>query len=81
MSSRSDMSYSQETPSSWSAFRDDKDEENVVDQMYEAANQMGEDMPIGLGGTFEYRGVEKRVRGREEMEGADQSGRGDEWGD
>ncbi|PQQ19306.1 hypothetical protein Pyn_07078 [Prunus yedoensis var. nudiflora] len=64
MSSRLDMSDSQETPSSGSAFRDDKDEEDVVDQMYEAADQMGEDMPIGLGGTFEYRGVERSVRVR-----------------
>ncbi|PQP94148.1 hypothetical protein Pyn_16103 [Prunus yedoensis var. nudiflora] len=71
MSNRSDMFDSQETPSSGSAFRDDREDKDVVDQMYEEADQMGEDMPIGMCGTFEYRGTGGRVRGREEMKGAD----------
>lgn len=62
MSSRSDMSDSQETPSSGSAFRDDREDEDVVEQMYDATDQMGEGMPIGLGGNFEYRGARRRVR-------------------
>lgn len=63
MSSRSDMSNSQNTTSSGSAFRDDRDDVDVVDQMYDAADRMGEDMTIGLGGNFEYRGVGGGVEG------------------
>ncbi|KAH0988079.1 hypothetical protein GBA52_015256 [Prunus armeniaca] len=48
--------------------------------MYEAAEQMGEDMPIGLRGNFEYRGARERVR-FEKMEGTDQSGEGNDRGD
>ncbi|PQM42211.1 hypothetical protein Pyn_23039 [Prunus yedoensis var. nudiflora] len=71
------MSDSQETPSSGSAFRDDREDEDVVDQMYDAADQMGEDMPIGLGGNFEYRGVVGEARG-EKLGGAE---RGEEVGE
>lgn len=38
MSSRSDMSDSQDTTSSRSAFRDDRDDVEVVDQMYDVAD-------------------------------------------
>ncbi|KAI5343375.1 hypothetical protein L3X38_011251 [Prunus dulcis] len=34
---------------------------------------MGEDMPIGLGGSFEYQGAIRRIKGGE-AEGTDQSG-------
>ncbi|KAH0983478.1 hypothetical protein GBA52_010655 [Prunus armeniaca] len=54
MSSQSDMSNSQEMPSNGSTFRDDGEDEDVVAQMYEATDQMGEEMLIGLGGNFEY---------------------------
>lgn len=48
------MSDSQNTGSSGSAFRDDdRDNVEVVDQMCDATEQMGEEMPVGLGG-FEY---------------------------
>lgn len=59
------MFDSQETPSSGSVFRNDKDDENVMDQMYEAADQMGKGMRIGLGGNFEYPGVRSDGRGEE----------------
>ncbi|PQQ04887.1 hypothetical protein Pyn_24996 [Prunus yedoensis var. nudiflora] len=71
------MSDSQETQSSGSTFRDDRDDVDVVDKMYDATDQMGEDMPIGLGGNFEYRGVRGGVRG-EEVRGAK---RGEEGGE
>ncbi|CAL9004779.1 unnamed protein product [Prunus brigantina] len=61
MSSQSNVSDSQETPSSWSAFRDEREDDDVVEQMHEAAEQMGEGMPVGLGGEFEYRGGERRT--------------------
>ncbi|CAL2256563.1 unnamed protein product [Prunus armeniaca] len=80
MLSRLDMSDSQDTVSSGSAFRDDEGDKEVVEEMYEAAEQMGEDMPIGLRGNFEYRGAKERVR-FEEMEGIDQSGEGNDRGD
>ncbi|KAI5339026.1 hypothetical protein L3X38_018298 [Prunus dulcis] len=67
------MSDSQETPSSWSAFRDDREDEDVVEQMYDVTDQMGEGMSIGLGGNFEYRWVSRRV-------GCNQSGEGDGLG-
>ncbi|KAH0981231.1 hypothetical protein GBA52_008408 [Prunus armeniaca] len=73
MSSRSDMSDLQDTTSSGSTFRDDRDDVEVVDQMSDTTNQMGEDMPIGLGGSFEYQGAIRRVRGGE-AEGTDKSG-------
>ncbi|CAL9005374.1 unnamed protein product [Prunus brigantina] len=41
--------------------------------MYDTTNQIGEDMPIGLGGSFEYQGAIRRVRGGE-AEGTDHSG-------
>lgn len=44
--------------------------EEVVQEMYEVAEQMGKDMPIGLRGNFEYRGARERVR-FEETEGTD----------
>ncbi|KAI5349445.1 PREDICTED: CISIN_1g0418261mg [Prunus dulcis] len=44
MSSRSDLSDSQEKPSSGSAFRDDREDEEVVERMFEAADQMGGDI-------------------------------------
>lgn len=65
MSSRLEMFDSQETSSSGSVSRNDKDDENVMDQMYEAADQMGEGMRIGLGGNFEYPGVRSDGRGEE----------------
>lgn len=70
MSNRSDMSDSQDTVSSASAFRDDEGDKEVIKEMYEAAEQMGEDMPIGLRGNFEYRGARERIR-FEEAEGTD----------
>lgn len=57
MSSRSDMSDSQDRASNGSAFRDNRDDVDVVDQMYDTADQMGEDMPIGLDRNFEYRRI------------------------
>lgn len=50
----------------------------MVEQMYEAVDQMGEDMPIGLGGRFEYRRVGEGNRGEvstaeQEVGTADQS--------
>ncbi|CAL8157673.1 unnamed protein product [Prunus armeniaca] len=36
---------------------------------------MGEDMPIGLGGNFEYRGTRRGMKS-EEVEGTDESGEG-----
>ncbi|VVA24585.1 PREDICTED: LOC110745087 [Prunus dulcis] len=44
------------------AVRDDEGDKEVVEEMYEAAEQMGEDMPIGLRGSFEYRGARDRIR-------------------
>ncbi|CAL2270114.1 unnamed protein product [Prunus armeniaca] len=57
-----------QTPSNGSAFRDDGEDEDVVDedvvnQMYEAVDQMGEDMPIDLGRNFEDRGGGGAKRG------------------
>ncbi|CAL2242452.1 unnamed protein product [Prunus armeniaca] len=71
MSSRSDLSNLQETPSSRSAFRDDREDEGVVEQMFEAADQMGEDMPVGLGerGRGCGRGELRWVRGRRDEHG------------
>ncbi|CAL9023457.1 unnamed protein product, partial [Prunus brigantina] len=57
------MFDSQETPSSGSVSGNDKDDENVMDQIYEAADQMGEGMRIGLGGNFVYQGVRSGRRG------------------
>ncbi|CAL2264855.1 unnamed protein product [Prunus armeniaca] len=71
------MSDSQDTSSSGSAFRGDDRDADVVDEMYEVAKQIGEDMLVGLGGNFEYR----RARGRaesEEVESAEQSGENSE---
>lgn len=48
------MSDSQKTGSSGSAFRDDEDKTTVVERMYEVADQIGDDMQIGLGGNFDY---------------------------
>ncbi|KAI5313486.1 hypothetical protein L3X38_042662 [Prunus dulcis] len=61
------MFNSQDRASNGLAFRDDRDDADVVDQMYDTADQMGEDMPIGLGKNFEYRGI------RVELEQADLS--------
>lgn len=74
------MLDSQETPSSRSAFRDDREDEDLVEQMYDAADQMSEGMPLGLDGSFEYRGGWRRVD-RERVEHTDQSGEDDEPGD
>lgn len=41
MSSRSDISNSQDTASSGSAFRDDVDDLDVVNEMCDATDQMG----------------------------------------
>ncbi|CAL8162189.1 unnamed protein product [Prunus armeniaca] len=71
MSSRSDLSDSQEMPSSKSAFRDDMKDEEVVEQMFEAADQIGEDMPIRLGRNFEYREVVEKGGEEESREGRD----------
>ncbi|KAI5321566.1 hypothetical protein L3X38_030637 [Prunus dulcis] len=80
MSSRSEVSDSQNTGSSGSSFRDDdRDDVEVVDQMCDATDQMGEEMPVGLGG-FEYRGCSRRNRS-EEAEGTDQSGKGSDPGE
>ncbi|KAH0979901.1 hypothetical protein GBA52_007078 [Prunus armeniaca] len=71
MSSRSDLSNLQETPSSRSAFRDDREDEGVLEQMFEAADQMGEDMPVGLGerGRGCGRGKLRWVRWRRDEHG------------
>lgn len=71
------MSDLQDTSSSGSTFRGDEKDIDMVDEMYEVPKQMGEDMPVGLGGNFEY----SRARGRaesEEVESAEQSNEGDE---
>ncbi|KAI5324283.1 hypothetical protein L3X38_033356 [Prunus dulcis] len=78
--SRSNMSDSQDMSSIGPAFRGDEKDIDMVDEMYEAAKQMGEDMPVGLGGNFEY----SRARGRaesEEVESAEQSNEGNEQED
>ncbi|VVA40453.1 PREDICTED: CISIN_1g0418261mg [Prunus dulcis] len=62
--SRSDMSDSQDISSTRPVFMDDEKDIDMVDEMYEAAKQMGKDMPVGLGGNFEY----SRARGRAESE-------------
>ncbi|XP_021824477.1 uncharacterized protein LOC110765618 [Prunus avium] len=69
MPSRSDMSDSQETQSRGSPFRRGREDE-VVEQMYEAADKMGEEMLTGFDGNFEYR----RVGG----DGPDDIGRAEE---
>lgn len=51
MSSRSDMSDWQEMTSSGSTFRNNENVD-VVEQMYDATEQMGNDMPVGLGGIL-----------------------------
>ncbi|PQQ11221.1 hypothetical protein Pyn_18892 [Prunus yedoensis var. nudiflora] len=61
-----------QTASNGSTFRNDREDDNVVEQMYQAADQMGEDMPIGLGGSFEYQGVGGAERG--EVGTTDQGG-------
>ncbi|PQQ04127.1 hypothetical protein Pyn_41189 [Prunus yedoensis var. nudiflora] len=63
MLSRSDMGVLQETLSSGSCFRGDRSDTEVVEEMYETAEQMGEDMPINLGGNFSGGGDEKGDQG------------------
>lgn len=48
--------------------------------MFDAADQRGEEMPVGLSGNFEYRGCRRRSRS-EEAEGTDQSGEGSARGE
>ncbi|CAL2264930.1 unnamed protein product [Prunus armeniaca] len=48
--------------------------------MFDATDQMGEEMPMGLSGNFEYRGCRRGSRS-EEAGGTDQSGEGSTQGE
>lgn len=73
MLSRYEMSNLQEIRTSRSSFRDDENVD-VVNQMHDVADQMGDDMSIGLGGNFEY----QEAKVREQDEGVGCSGLVDE---
>ncbi|PQQ17738.1 hypothetical protein Pyn_37356 [Prunus yedoensis var. nudiflora] len=45
--------------SSRSTFRDESGDNVDMDRMYDAAEQMGDNLPVGLGGNFEYQGARR----------------------